>query len=339
MVRVSPGCRTTKAVSDGEQVKSRQREAQPAVETVDLAGRIADVATADVRELLRVERRRRRFRVLAVVLVVVAVGAVVTLVLTSTMFDPVKGEPSRGGTPPGEKVAMLDLADPFASTPAAHWADGVNGIVVPPPAAVAGFTPEEVAEATRLVREALVASRLDPNMLVAHDPATYLSLLAPDARRLLEPLFGTGREPEVQSLVSLVADGAKLLPVDAKVSGSMTVRQGDADELVVHTNYVFAYAFEPAEPTRLVDAMDTIVVVRADVDYVLRTGERWTPNSRGLWYGDTTGFSYSISCEAYQKGFLAPAATERSVTDGPAGERPEYFDPTAPLPPSGGCRP
>jgi hypothetical protein len=190
----------------------------------------------------------------------------------------------------------------------------------------------------RSVRDVLVASRLDPRMLTGHDPAQFLDLLAPDARRQLAPLFGDGREREVQSLVSLVAAGNPLLPVDAKVSGSMSVEGGDAGELVVHTNYVFAYAFQPGKPVRLVDAMNVIVVVRADVDYVVRAGERWTPGSRGLWYGDASGFSYSIGCDSYRKGYLAPAGTEPSVRSAPVGERAEFFDPTAPLPPAGGCR-
>jgi hypothetical protein len=235
---------------------------------------------------------------------------------------------------------MLDPARPFDSTPAAHWPDGAAGIVPPVAAAVGDYTAEEAAEGMRLVRDALAASRLDPRLLVDHDPATYLGLLAPDARRQLEPLFGDGREPQVQSLVSLVATGNTLLPVDAKVTGSMSARKGDKPgELVIHTNYVFAYAFRPAQPTRLVDAMNAIVVVRADVDYVVRKGEGWAPGSRGLWFGDATGFGYSIGCEAYRNGFLAPAVTERSVTrQSDTAEPGAFFDPTAPLPAGGGCR-
>lgn len=322
-------------------MKSRQQDPRPAVEEIDFAGSVAVAAGADVQELLRAARRRRRGRWFAGGLVVLAVGAVAVLLIRSSVFAPVAGDPERGdpaaaGTT--AKAAMLDVARPFASTPAANWADGAAGIVPPPPKDVPGFSASQVGEATRLVREALVASRLAPKLLVEHDPTGYLDMLAPDARRQLTPLFSDGREPEVQSLVSMVATGARLLPVDAKVSGSMTVRPGDAGELVVHTNFVFAYAFEPTEPTRLVDAMNVIVVVRADVDYVLRAGERWTPGSRGLWYGDTSGFGYSIGCDAYRKGFLAPAATERSVTAQPPRERAEYFDPAAPLQPAGGCR-
>jgi hypothetical protein len=295
-----------------------------------------------VRELLRAERRRRRSRWFAGGLVVVAVGAVATLLLRTTLFEPVSGNPSRGGdtTPAAsDHAALFDVTQPFAATPAASWPSGPNGIVLPEPETVGDFSATQVADATRQVRDALVASRIDPRMLVNHDPAGYLGLLAPDARRQLEPLFSSGQEPRVQSLVSLIAPGSALLPVEEKVSGTMSVKPGKAGELVVHTNYVFAYAFQPPEGLRLVDAMDTIVVVRADVDYILRVGTKWKDTSRGLWFDAAYGFGYSIGCEAYRNGFLAPVTTERTVTSQHDEVEPRtYFDPTAPLPPAGGCR-
>lgn len=319
-------------------MKARQHaQEQPAPEAA-WAVTVARAATEDVRELVRGEQRRRRGRRLAGGLVVLAVGAVVVLLLRSSLFAPVAGDPVSSGTPTQRASAQLDLARPFDATPAAGWRDGAAGITTPAPKAVGEFSAAQVAEATGLVRDALVASRIDARLLVQHDPAGYLELLAPDARRQLEPLFADGREPEVQSLVSMVAPGSELLPVQPKVSGSMTVRRGDPGELVVHTNYVFAYAFRPEAPTKLVDAMNVIVVVRADVDYVLRSGERWTPGSRGLWFGDASGFGYSIGCDAYRKGFLTPAALERSVNTPSDDREPDaFFDPTAPLPAAGGC--
>lgn len=319
-------------------MKSRQRAQEWPAPEVDWAVTVERAASEDVRQLLRAEQRRRRGQWLAGGLVVLAVGAVATLLIRSSLFAPVAGDAVADGTQPVQSVAQLDLTRPFASTPAADWANGAEGITLPEAKAVGGFSAEQVAETTALVRDALVASRIDTRMLAGHDPGGYLGLLAPDAKRQLEPLFADGREPEVQSLVSMVAGGTELLPVAPKVSGSMSVRPGDADELVVHTNYVFAYAFRPQGPTKLVDAMNVIVVVRADVDYVLRDGDRWTPSSRGLWFGDASGFGYSIGCDAYRKGFLAPVAAEPSVNAPSDDRQPNaFFDPTAALPAAGGC--
>lgn len=303
---------------------------------------MAQAAAADARQLLRASRRRHRAGWLAGGLVVLAAGAVVTLLLESGVFEPVAGAPATSKSAPpaaagADPTPMLDVTKPFAATPAANWRDGAAGIVPPRAEAVNGFTVDEVESAVKLVRDVLVASRLDPGMLLRHDPNAFLELLAPDARQQLAPLFASGREPEVQSLVSMVAAGSTLLPVEAKVDGEMRVAAGAAGELVVHTNYVFVYAFQPDEPTRLVDAMNVVVVVRADVSYVLRAGDRWTPGSRGLWYGEASGFGYSIGCEAYRQGFLAPAVTERAVTDDRPGEPGTFFDPLSPLPAVAGC--
>ncbi|MCT2586840.1 hypothetical protein [Actinophytocola gossypii] len=316
----------------------RQPAADPAADDAEWAGRVHDAASADVRQLLRAARRRRHAHWLAGGLVVVAVGAMLAVLVRAGTLesllgdDPVAPPVARPVAPePLPPAPMLDPADPFASTPAAGWADGADGIVLPTAKPVGDFTASEVAAATALVREVLVASRLDRALLVRHDPSRFLSLLAPDARGQLEPLFG-GQEPQVQSLVSLVAADTALAAVEPKVRGEMTVAEGEAGELVVSTNYVFVYAFEPAEPLRLVDAMNVIVVVRADVDYVLRDGDRWAPGSQGLWYDDATGSAYSIGCDAYRRGFLAPAATERAVTPGTERAQATYFDPASPAP-------
>jgi len=326
-------------------VKQRQPAVDPAAADAQWAGDAQRrAANADVRQLLRHARRRRHARWLAVGLVLLALAAVGTLLVRAGALDNLLGvEPATApaaAPPPAASTTpapMLDQARPFAATPSADWADGVEGIVPPPPKPVNGFSVEQVAAATALVRDVLVASRLDPRLIVDHDPAAFLDKLAPDARRQLDPLFTGGNEPEVQSLVSLIAKDNSLLPVEPKVEGTMTVSAGEAGELVVHTNYVFVYAFAPPGPTRLVDAMNVLVVVRAEVDYVLRSGDRWTPGSQGLWYGAATGYAYSIGCEAYREGYLAPASTERAVTANGTRDPATYFDPTSPLPATSGC--
>lgn len=317
----------------------RQPVAGDAAEDAEWAGRLRAAASADVPQLLRTARRHRQARWLAAGLTLVVVAAVVTILLRAGTFsglftEDTSGSPSALAPTPTARPAspMFDPARPFASTPAADWPDGASGILTPTPRRVGAFSPDEVAAALTRVRDVLVASRLDHALLVEHDPTRYLSLLAPDARRQLEPLFH-GAEPQVQSLVSMVAPGSRLLGVEPKVKGEMTVRVGDAGELVVSTNYVIVYAFEPDVALKLVDTMNAIVVVRADVDYVLRATDRWAQGSKGLWYGDATGYAYSIGCEAYGRGYLAPAMAERAVATQTDQSRSGYFDPASPAPP------
>ena len=306
--------------------------------------RVERAATADVRHMLRAARRRRRERWVIGSIAVVAVALVLVLLSQIGLFDGLlpgsttTTPPAAGSDERTESATFaIDPSHPFTDSPAASWPDGAAGIVPPAATAVNGYSAEQVATATRQVRDVLIASRLDRRLLVNHDATGYLGALAPDARRQLEPLFGTGREAEAQSLVSLAAQGSTLLPVEPKVSGSMSVHGGQLGELVVHTNYVFVYAFHPDNPAKVMDPMDILVVVRADVDYILRTGNRWTAGSQGWWYGAAGGYAYSIACDAYHKGYLAPAITEHAAVEPTAQERTTYFDPASPLPPSSGC--
>lgn len=319
----------------------RQSGTRPAFEDVEWGSRVQRAASTDVWRLLRQARRRQRERWLVTAMVLVAIGLVLVLMFRVDIFGSDPPAAPSGAQPTSPAAAVLptiDLNRPFAKTPAANWADGPAGIVVPEDKAVKGFTAEQVAAATRQVREVLIASRLNPVLTTEHDPAPFLDLLAADAQGQLRPLFGSGREAEAQALVSLIARGATLLPVAPKVNGQMSVKAGGAGELIVHTNYVFVYAFDPPRPEDVVDVMDAIVVVRAEVDYVLRIGPRWTPGSQGWWYGDTGGYGYSIACEAYRQGYLAPAFSDNASTDvRPRQDRNAYFDPTSPLPAAGGC--
>ncbi len=250
---------------------------------------------------------------------------------------PVVPESAVGLAPPTLPTAARTT--PFDRTPASGWAEGAAGIVAPAAAAVGEFSAIQVSAATSLVRDALVASRIDPALVTGHDPAGYLRLLAPDAAAQLRPLFGTGREPEAQALVSMVDTASPLLPVEPRVTGSMRVEPGGPGELVVHTNYLFAYAFD-SPPAVAPAPMDSVVLVRADVDYILRVGAEWAPSSQGLWYGDVGGYGYAIACQAYRRGFLAPAHLDQSdpLSDPPHTDPGAYFDPSTPLPDKTACR-
>ncbi|HVK21872.1 MAG TPA: hypothetical protein VM677_10975 [Actinokineospora sp.] len=311
---------------------------QAALRDAEWRDRVRAAARADVRAMMRSARRRRVERWLITSMVLVAVIAVLMLMVRVGLFDKVlagSGAPA-DSEPTVSASYTFDKSKPFTHTPAESWADGAAGITVPPAMQIGEFTAEQVADITGKVRDALVASRLDRSLLVGHDPSRYLAMLAPDIRKELQPLFGTGGEPRAQALVSLIADGNPLLPVEPKVSGKMTAEAGGPGELVVHTNYVFAYAFETPAAN---DPMDAIVVVRAEVDYVWRSGGwRWTESSQGLWYAGVGGYGYAISCEAYKKGFLAPSFRDGTVVHKtPGRDRDSYFDPAADLPAESGC--
>jgi hypothetical protein len=119
----------------------------------------------------------------------------------------------------------------------------------------------------------------------------------------------------------------------------MTVEAKGAGELVVHTDFVFAYAFE-ADVDKLHGPMDIVAMTRIQYDYVMRSGPEFRPESQGMWSGPSIGYSYSMGCTASRDGFLAPAFSEPRVKLDPPLEDggPEvYFDPAKPMPTVNNC--
>nr|WP_052478925.1 hypothetical protein [Kibdelosporangium sp. MJ126-NF4]CEL21289.1 hypothetical protein [Kibdelosporangium sp. MJ126-NF4]CTQ96144.1 hypothetical protein [Kibdelosporangium sp. MJ126-NF4] len=238
-------------------------------------------------------------------------------------------------TPP----VRIDANRPFTGTPAADWADGEAGVVTPEAKAVGPFTAQQVREAYATVRQAVITSRLDRAVLEQHDVERYLKLLAKDSQRKMRPVF-TDDPHEAHAYATRIAAGHTLLPAQPKVRGRMWAEQGTkTGELVVHTNFVFAYAFGATEPDKIKNVMDVVAVDRWDVDYSILTS-KYTASSQGLWPNRSQGFTYSMGCEALRAGYLAPSYGERRG-DAPKSDqgqdRSAYFDPASALPSPTAC--
>ncbi|MBP2319786.1 hypothetical protein JOF56_000171 [Kibdelosporangium banguiense] len=271
---------------------------------------------------------------------VATLGVGVAVVAGVVTFNEVRGtaEPRTVDVTAAAPTVQVDLTRPFTGTPAADWPDGETGIVAPQATAIGPFSAQQVGDALTKVRQAVITSRLDRDVLEKHDIERYVSLLAKDSQKSVRPLFS--KDPsEAHVYATRLADGFTLLPAAPKVHGKMWVEQGTRPgELVVRTNYVFAYAFNYDSPDKLADAMDIIVVDRWDVDYSVLTG-KYTPSSQGLWPSRLQGFTYSMGCEALRAGFLAPAYSERraNAASSTPSNRGAYFDPSSELPASSTC--
>ncbi|MFI9813546.1 hypothetical protein [Saccharothrix variisporea] len=281
--------------------------------------------------------RRRGGRTALVVLTVVAAACGLVSAWRSGWFERELPTATTSTTTAPGKVLRVDPERPFEGTPAAGWADGAAGIVVPGAQPVGEFTAEQVADAYQRTKEAVVASRLDRKAVEGHDVSGFIGLFAEDQQDHLRAQFDGTHDPEASIVVTRVAKGQHLLPVEPKVSGTMRAEAGEEGELVVHTNYVVAYAFTTALP--VVDPMEIVSVVRVEADYLVRSGNRFRPASRGLWRGAMEGFNYSIACDASKAGFIAPWITEVARRSGHGAEHePEYyFDHTKPLGTEDGC--
>jgi len=216
--------------------------------------------------------------------------------------------------------------DPFAGTPAADFAEGVDGIRLPEAAPVGDFTAEQVTDMLSQVRAALIASRLDPAMLLDRDPEPFLALMAEDNQPLLRDEFASA---DFRYFASQFADGAELAVPIPRVEGEITFEatrdEGGFRVIEVVTSFVWAYAFVVPEDD---PELDGIVVVRDELVWQLAHEEDVADSSLGLWLWDGEAYAWGIDCNAFEQGLLSPQ-TEREP--GGSEDPGEIFDPAGSL--------
>ncbi|WP_043840177.1 MULTISPECIES: hypothetical protein [unclassified Amycolatopsis] len=289
---------------------------------------------------LRRGRRRARQRRLAAIW-----GAVVIVVAAAGFYlwkqgaspEDVAGSTPAAPVPTTTAPAPTDLPDsghvdltwPFLNTPAQNWPEGIAGLKIPAPAKAGSFSAKQVGAAQEQVKHAVEVAQFDKNVLEGHHPEAFLGLFAPDAR--------AGLQADLQSYAVYLEEGYHLLPVQPRMTGKMTLRPGEAGELYLHVSYVVAYAFDPG--SRPVEGPgDPEPFVRTDADYIVRSGSAWAPGSRGLWMGETGGYSTEVSCVAAKKLLLAPAFADPDFTGPSLKPDPGQFDPEKPAPVKGNCK-
>jgi hypothetical protein len=165
--------------------------------------------------------------------------------LAGTPHSLPSGVPAYGGPP----------ADPFAGTPAAHWANGAAGIILPVPEPAGGFTAAQVEAAYETTRNLLIAQNLDRTTLLGGAPTAFANLLDPKERaQFVAQLNKVGLAKDGSPLasrgwVASFAPGTTVLVGNViKVRGTMSSRaatdQG-SQVLDINVNFRFAYAVEP----------------------------------------------------------------------------------------------
>jgi hypothetical protein len=268
------------------------------------------------------------------VITVVIVGALLVIIVkhpwsTSTTSTLPASPTVPTATPTVRQDLPLNLNEPFGNTPAAGWSDGVAGIAPPAATAVGHYSAAQVTTALNLVKQVLVASHLDPKMLVAHDTSTYLSLLAPDARTDEQKTLADPRyTPDRGGGLTLLATGFHLLPAPVKVNGSMSFSIGSDGELLVHANYVFAFPFAPTDPKQITQPWQIVAIQHVAEDYEYVADKRMTAGSQGLFVHSTQAYYDSMACSQSTKGFLAPAIADPATNGGPETGNPDsYYDP------------
>ncbi|MEV7094094.1 hypothetical protein AB0M80_14795 [Amycolatopsis sp. NPDC051045] len=282
---------------------------------------------------------RRRWWIFAVFVLILAV--------TSAVIVLVGRRPAHDAAPPDPTsvpdVAPVDLARPYAHTPADVWPKGVDGITAPAAAPVGAFEAETVAGAYAKVRQAISAAHLDPAVLTAHDGKAFAALFAPDDRDQILPELTKKPTKEgggFAAYLTEIADGYHLLDAGPRTFGTLTAHAGaKPGELVVDAKYAVAYAFDHAHPKQLMSPAEIVTFERLDETYVLRSGSAFATASQGLWLDKTTGAYSSVGCAAAKDGYLAPGYANPPSPTPATGDKdaPGYYDPKYPVPTLDGC--
>ncbi len=276
----------------------------------------------------RTGRRRRLWTALAVTL---AVAAAVVAVRPSLLpGDPFgTGDPEAAASPlPAETAAPTappgavapdrpTLDEPFAGSPAARWADGETGIVLPKATPVGGLSKAQVDQALRQTRKLLIAANLDPATLRGKRPQAALDVIEPRQSDLLDLLDTALRKPdEKHDPLSMFSrfdpDEARLVGDVVKTRGRMTFKAGERSSVAVHADYTFVYPVVRADGRPEV----TRTIVRRVLDIELSDPARYqvTPGKITVRrYDRETGNS---ACQVYD-GYLHPQFDTSDPTGAP----------------------
>ncbi len=266
-------------------------------------------------------RRRRRRRIIAAsaaavtAVLVAAAGVLVTYrpeLLESARTVLAERLPvfEEGATAVPEETTAPEaepmVPSPFDGSPAADYADGAKGLVMPPAKAVGGLGKKDVAKALDRVRALLKASNLDHRTLIEGDPKPFARLLHPEERkRFLKGIArGKPKKGEFNTrywLTSFAPKSTELATDVIKVHGRTKLssfKENGFSGARVKVNYLFVYAVRrPGQPHT---TMRVIAHNVGEVDVYRHGGELvvWVRN----WNSDgVTG----ARCDA-DDGFVHP---------------------------------
>ena len=225
---------------------------------------------------------------------------------------------------------------PFLGTPAEHFADGADGIVVPAAKPVGRYSAATVAAHLQTAKQLLILSRLDQRMVERRDPSAFLASLAPAERARIAPRFAANTEGAI-SYATRLAPGQQQLAVP-KVYGTMSVGIGRYGELDAVADYVFVYALHPAQP--VYDRMHLHSVIRARVTLSRVDDRRYADDEQGVRFGGSDSHYSSVDCAQAHKGLLAAPSFEGPSQpvegEGPDSEE-DYYRTDLPVPTIDSC--
>jgi hypothetical protein len=217
-----------------------------------------------------------------------------------------------------------DPAGLFARSRAAEFRAGASGITLPAVRRTENFSNSQVTTALTTVKDYLVESSLDPDVLTGRSLRPVERLIDPDQTaqfdRSMSSPVDDGEHAATGWLVRFDPAKVELADPQIRVHGTLTYAEAGADTLEVVSDHTFTYALRPADsgPGRA-DAA-SLFIVRRELHFRF---DREDLRLHRLEVRTAYVQAGPQACSADAAGALRPLlAGERTDTRGPAGTDP-----------------
>ncbi|MFI2432146.1 hypothetical protein [Streptomyces sp. NPDC018693] len=238
--------------------------------------RIADHAPA-VRRRPPLRRGLSRQVLILVLLIALAFGTAIYMGVRSPYDSPLASrqptEPLRMTViplaPQGKVPGAADPEQLYASSPAAQFRIGAEGIPLPPSRRTAHFSDSQVVTALTTAKDYIVRSSLYPEVLTGQQVRPVRMLLDSDQLDQFDQSFShpaaDGRHAPTGWLVRFDPARVELADREIRVQGTLQAAEADSAHLEVTADHTFVYALRPAGAAA--DAPVSLFTVRRELHF------------------------------------------------------------------------
>ncbi|MBL3670827.1 hypothetical protein JL475_33695 [Streptomyces sp. M2CJ-2] len=219
------------------------------------------------------------------------------------------------------------LQDPFRGSPAARYADGAKGIVLPEAKPIGSLSKEQVATALEATRAFIIDANLNPATLRGEHPKTAFARLDSEYDEFVPEIESWLNKPGKDAdptwlFTRFDPDEVDLVGKVVKTRGRMTFTAGEHGSVRIRADYTFVY------PVMKVDGSTEVArtVVRRVLEF-----DSYNPNGLQVTAGKLWVTAYNVDignddCRA-PDGYLHPQFdSDLRASPPPAGPTVDPYD-------------
>ncbi|MGW0819966.1 SCO2583 family membrane protein [Streptomyces sp. NPDC002845] len=225
-------------------------------------------------------------------------------------------------SPQGRVPGSTNIEALYDSSPAAQFRTGAEGITMPPTRRTEHFSDSQVVTALTTVKNYLVASALDPEVLSGTTVRPARMLLDPEQLDQFDQSFerpaADGRHAPTGWLVRFDPSRAELADPKVRVQGTLQAAEFDSRTLEVVADHTFVYALRPADADD--DAKASLFTVRRELHFRFDDNDLRTRQTELVVSYVQAG---PLACSEDSTNHLRPLLADQTAkAGGPAGTDP-----------------